>query len=312
MSAAPAIVHTAREQWLMRRRELVTASDVPAILGIGGSPSDVYVEKVGLADAEAETWPMFYGLGFQDGIGRAYARKTGRPVQMESLEIPEITIHPDLPWLGCTLDGKTAGSEKTPTPVGCGGPGTFEAKASSVAYAWDPEELPEPFLVQNTVQSACAGTEWGAIAAFVSLREAPRTQDVVFDRELFDLMVPRLEEFHWRVRERKPPVDQPGWFSSEAIKRIWSANNGTEIVLDEEAVVTATEWRKWKDAESEAKEKASGLGDLLRLKLAGAAVGWLPGGCAVALSNVRETFVEAHKKAAHTRLLYKQPSKGRK
>lgn len=296
----------------MRRREMVTASDVAAILGLDDrenrKPADVYAAKLGLVQG-AETWPMRWGTAIQAAVGSAYEQETGRRVRMIPTELPELTVHPDIPWLAASLDGDVDGSDQAPAPAD--GQGVFEAKASSVGHTWG-DELPEPFQVQVTVQAACAGRAWGSIGAFVGMRQPPRVQDVIFDPELFALMVPKLDEFRLRVLRKDPPVNDPAWFSSDAIKRIWSANNGDEIVLDDEAVTIAADWREWKDKESEAKAKASGLGDLLRLKLAGAAVGWLPGGCAVALSNVRETFVEAHRKAAHTRLLYKQPSKGRK
>ncbi len=159
---------------------------------------------------------------------------------------------------------------------------------------------------------ACAGRAWGTVAAFTSLRSAPRHQDIVFDQELFDLLLPKLEAFRRCVLRREPPLDNPDWFSHEAIRRLWSANNGTSVALGEPDDLTLVKkWRAVKEAEKVLASKGEAFGDRLRLRLAGAATGFLPDGSALALSNVKESYVEASVRKAHTRLLYKQP-KGRK
>ncbi len=303
MSAA--IVHNAREQWLLQRRDYVTASDAAAILGLDPyrKPSDVYLAKLGLA-SEEESWPMTYGTEFQTGVGRAYARDTGRTVRMASLEVPELIVHPDVPFIACTPDGDVTGSEQLPAPAD--GDGALEIKVSSVAHKWDADELPAQFQIQSTVQQACMKRNWGAVAAFVSLRQAPRGQDIVFDPELFRMMVPRFEEFLDRVKRKTPPTDNVDWWSTASIRRLWSANNGESIVFDAETADVVTAWQNAKVAKKSAEEIEERLGNQIRLRLAGAALGYLPGGCAaVALSNVKETFIAAHKKAAHTRLLWK-------
>lgn len=308
MSAAPAIIHDARQQWLLQRRGLLTASDVAAVLGLDElrKPADVYAAKLGLA-ADEETWPMRWGTAIQGAVGAAYAAHTGRRVRMIPTDLPELTVHPDLPWLGASLDGDVDGCEQTPAPAE--GQGVFEAKATSVGHTWG-DEVPVGFQLQVTVQAACARRAWGSVGAFVGMRQAPRVQDIVFDPELFALMVPKLEEFWLRVQRKDPPLDNPEWFSHDAIRKLWSTNNGAAIALNsDEDLAIVREWRDFKAVAKAADAQVDSLGDRLRLKLAGAAIAYLPDGSALALSNVKETWVEAHKKAAHTRLLDK---KGRK
>lgn len=311
---APAIIHSAREQWLMQRRELITASDVAAILRLHPSrwPADVFLDKLGQGD-EASGWPLFYGTAFQDGVGAAYAHLTGREVEMESLDVPEIVTHPDLPWLGATLDGRILKcSDRRPAPAE-GRAAPLEVKISSVGHTWSDDELPTHFQIQSTVQQACSGSAWGAIAAFVSLRQAPREQDIVFDRELFELMVPKLEEFRRCVQRKEPPLDDLSWFSTEAIKKLWSAHNGLEINLTEVDARIVEDWCAAKSAKAEAEAKVESLGNQIRLRMAGAALAYLPDGQhALALSNVKEGLVEAYKRTAHTRLLFKELKRGRK
>jgi len=312
VDGAPAIVHSAREQWLLRRRSLVTASDAAAILGLDPNrrPGDVYAVKLGLVEDE-ETWPMKWGTAIQGAIGAAYSEHTGRVVRVVPGELPELTMHPDLPWLAASLDGDVEGSDRMPAPAA--GAGSFEAKASSLAHTWG-EEVPETFQIQNTVQSGCAVRLWGSIGAFVSLRQPLRVQDIVFDRELFDLMVPGLEDFHRRLMRREPPVETPDWWSSESVRRVWWKNDGSSKVLDSATAAIVRRWRGLKAARKRIEDAEEEYGKRIRLALEGAAFGFLPeghGGGGVALSNVKETVVAAHKKAAHTRLLDKQPKGGR-
>ena len=105
--SAPAIVHSPRDQWLARRRELITASDVAAILGEDQrrGPLAVWCSKTGAIEAD-ENEAMIRGRDFEDAIARTYHRQTGRPVG--ALPDYEIAIHPALPWLGATLDRRTA------------------------------------------------------------------------------------------------------------------------------------------------------------------------------------------------------------
>jgi predicted phage-related endonuclease len=305
MNATPAVIHSAREAWLLRRRELVTASDVAAILGLDDRrrPADVFAAKLGLCDDEM-SWPMRWGTAIQGAIGSAYSEATGRRVRMIPTDLPELTLHPDLSWLGASLDGDVDGCERMPAPAE--GQGVFEAKATSVGHTWG-DEVPVPFQLQVTVQAACAGRAWGSVGAFVGMRQPPRVQDIVFDAELFALMVPKLEEFWQRVRRKDPPLDAPEWFSHDAIRKLWSTNTGQIIALQaDEDLELVKEWREQKSVKAAAEDRVESLGDRLRLRLAGAAIAYLPDGSAVALSNVKEGWVEAHTKAAHTRLLDKR------
>ena len=310
--SAPAIIHNPHEAWLLHRRSLITASDCAAILGCdayGRVAGDVYAEKVGLADPEEESWPMRWGNAFQDPIGREFARKTGRVVRMASMELPEITVHPALAWLGATLDGEQEGCDQTPAPAV--GVGVLEAKATSVGHTWEDDEVPAGFQVQATVQMACAGKAWGSVVAFTSLRKAPRHQDIVFDPELFALMVPKLEEFLSHVRRREPPRGDPGWWSTEAIRRVFSTDDGAPIALPAEAMDIVNRWEDLKAEEKSAKEAKDELGDRLRLLMGPAPMGYLPDGSALTLKVTKETVVPAYTRAAF-RSLRRTKAKGRK
>src|SRR5687767_8539180 len=125
MADAPAVLPSARERWLAERRELLTASDVAAVLGVDPrrSPLSVYAEKRGLLEVAETPW-MRWGRRVEGAIAEAYADETGRPVRDLGLEIQR---HPDVPWLGATLDRQVLEGSAA-HPLVAPGPGPLEAK----------------------------------------------------------------------------------------------------------------------------------------------------------------------------------------
>lgn len=295
---APAITHSARDQWLMRRRDYITASDAAAILGIHPTrvPGDVFMEKLGLSET-AESAPLLWGQDLQDGVGRGYARATGRPVRMESLEVPELTVHPDLSWLACTLDAETEGCDRTPVPVDCEGTGVLETKATeNLNGRWSEDEsgnveTPAEFEVQVQVQAACKGRSWGSLTGFVSMLRPPLWKDIRFDRELFDLMVPKLDEFRGYVARRQAP-DDPAFYSLEVVKKLYQVDDGAQVMLKSEAVELVQEWEALCEARLANKKHEDEVAKRLRILMGAATVGVLPDGTWLTLNTTAGGWVE--------------------
>ncbi len=76
-------VRQGTSEWLAARRELVTATDIPILLGL--SPyrceADLAAEKLGLADPVESTTKMRVGKALEDLIADLYAEKTGTAVR---------------------------------------------------------------------------------------------------------------------------------------------------------------------------------------------------------------------------------------
>ena len=287
---SPAIVHSARDQWLLERRELVTASDCAAIIGEDPrrGPLAVYASKVG--DVEAvETRPMLRGRRFEGAIADEYADQTGRPVA--SLGEFETTRHPLISWLGATLDRLTESVEACPGPLpmladlhpgtdpvlGVRGRVPLQIKmAIGSAHDWK-DEPPLGYIVQVQVEMACIGSPWGALAALVGPGPLA-TVDLIRDDAFFAALVPQLERFRWHVANRIPPEadGKPG--TSAAIRRLWAGEDGETVPLDGEAERLVSEWEAAKGRTEAADATATELENRLRARLAGASFGALPDG----------------------------------
>ncbi len=284
--SAPAIVRNPREQWLQARRELVTASDVAAIIGEDPRRGAlaVYAAKVGDVET-AETVAMRRGRRFEAAIADDYADQTGRPVS--SLGEYEITRHPDIPWLGATLDRLTGGSPSTPGPSG---ETVLESRMGRVvgtvplqikmaigsAREWK-DEPPLHYVVQVQTEMACYGAAWGALAALVGPGPLAAV-DLVRDDAFFAALVPQLERFRWHVEKRIPPPADATPGTSKAIRLLWAGEDGATLPLGDEELALVTSWEQAKARVAAAKETSDLIENQLRARLQTASFGALPDG----------------------------------
>lgn len=291
--SSPAVQLDARERWLAARRELLTASDCAAVLGVDPrrGPLAVYASKVGQIEQEQTAW-MKWGRRVEGAIADWYAEETGRPVV--DLGAHEIQRHPDVTWLGCTLDRVTAGSAAHPDPAGNysshvnglgprTGPLDAKAVAGFKAAEWR-EDPPLHYVVQVQVQMACTGAQWGGLVALIG-GIALAWRDVQRDDAFLAAALPKLEEFWLRVQRRDPPEADALPGTSEAIRRLWAHADGETIPLDDEALSIVTQWDAAKVVRDSAEETKEEAENRLRARLGFASYGRLPDGSVLTLKE---------------------------
>jgi putative phage-type endonuclease len=213
--------------WLERKRELLTASEVAAVLGIDpyNTALDVYVNKqVGYSYEQRECFE--FGHDIEEPLARMYSRRTGR--QVVDLGATEIQVHPDIPWLGATLDRQVTRED------GIKGPLELKSVAGKRAAEWTEDSKPDHNQVQVQIQMACTSATWGALAGLVWGTDMLH-EDYDYKPEFFEAAYPYLEEFWGRVqRHDPPPVTSPRCL--QAIKRLYSKDDGEIVVLGKEHV----------------------------------------------------------------------------
>lgn len=287
---APAIVHTPREQWLAERREILGASEVAAVLGADSMRGafSVWAEKV--SDLQSEDRPeMRWGRRAEGLTADIYAEETGRRVTAPPPY--EIQRHPDLKFLGCTLDRLTGASDAHPAPVVVrprDGKVPLECKNAGPhkAAEWR-EEPPTPYVVQVQMQMACTGTEWGTLAALVGWPPSPVWVDLLRDDRFLAAAYPALEAFWLKVQRREAPRADglPG--TSEALRRLFPSDNGETIDLDGQAQQWMELLERARDEQSGAEDAAEELANLLKARMGSASFGRLPEGSYVTLKTTK-------------------------
>jgi putative phage-type endonuclease len=285
----PAIIHSDREQWLARRRELITASDVAAILGEDPrrGPLAVYAEKIGVLEPE-ENRAMRRGRRLEPVIAEEYSEETGRPVF--PLDPYDIAIHPDVKWMGATRDRETAGCEQNPGLADGRAPLELKGVAGSNVRAWR-DDPPAYFQIQVQIQMACTGAQWGSLTALLS-GLAITWKDLARDDRFLRLAYPRLDEFRLRVLRRDPP-DADGLHSTGGILRaLYADGDGETVYLGDDSEQLVDEWEKAKADERDGKARGKRLRNTLMRRIGANSFGNLPDGSWLARRTVERDDYE--------------------
>lgn len=194
--------------WLDARRSLITASDIPVLLGV--SPfkceADLADEKRGLATTES-TLRMRIGLALEDLIAEEYEAKTGHKTRRWA----GLAVHPSIEWAGASPDRKRKGA-------------LVELKHTSSRSRFA-DGLPQDVEAQVAWQLGVTGYEHADVA--VLLGDDLSVFEVDFDQSLFDDLLVVAADFRRRLAEGGP-------FSRNTarIKRDYPDDNGAEMVAD--------------------------------------------------------------------------------
>jgi len=219
-----------RNEWLKARAALVTASDVPAILGIVPGKPALWYEKVGMLE-RIERAPEVPQMGKDLEAVNAevlYRAKTGRKVR----RCQKLLRSKQYPWLGATLDYWTwLPGEKQPGPL--------ELKVTGNKALWPDDGEPAlKFQAQLQTQMLVAGSSWGSLSAIIgSPYVHHRWIDFELDPSLCDQILTETQAFAESMRSGiNPPVDGDE-STSEALRRlVVDVLAGTTVVLPPEAL----------------------------------------------------------------------------
>jgi putative phage-type endonuclease len=281
-----------RKDWLAQRRRLIGASDVAAILGADSrrGPLAVYAEKVGHVEAE-DTPSMRWGRRAEALVADIYGEASGRPVLPPAARIIQ---HPEVRWLGASLDRVTGGSKEFPAPVETltrmGGTAPLECKVVGIHKAEDwKDEPPLEYVIQVQAQMACTGAQWASLAALFGWPPRPVWVDIPRNDRFINLALPRLEEFWMRVERRDPPPSDAKPGTTDAIRALWPADTGEVIHLPADTLDLVVRWEAAKARRSELKktseDQVDELENRLRVLMKDATTGMLPDGSSLTLKT---------------------------
>jgi len=281
-------VELSREEWLAKRREYIGASDAAAILGADPRRGAlaVYESKTTGYSSDDNAW-MKYGRDIEGAIANMYSEETGRSVL--DLGATVISVHPDIPFLGATLDRKTQrdnGFSYAPLELKSIDP--YGAKIRAEEFA---EEPPLHMQIQLMIQMACTGASWGSLAGLFpgyNLAWVDRERDDAF----LAAALPKLEEFWDRVQRKDPPPADSLPGTLDVVKRLWSKEDGETIALDAADLELVNTWEKLKERGRTATKDAKGIEAALRAKLQDATFGVLTDGTLLTLKTTERKGYE--------------------
>lgn len=279
----------AKQDWLRARQQSIQASDVAPILGEHPSKGgiDVWLEKMGeIEEEDAER--LHFGHDMEEPIAKAYSRVTGR--KYTNPGDYKIHHHPDIPWLGATLDRVILDETKTiqEAALECKAEGGYNKRDGRIVKPDEWKEEPHIWqTIQNQIQMACAGFSWGSLAAWFP-GHIFRYHDHDYAPEFLTAIYPILEEFWEHVRRREPP---PLRFQEtkklEAMKRLWNRDNGETVPLTHEQMALIDRWEELKKEVKKCDNERNDIEAQIYEMIGSAAFGALPDGTMLVAKTVQ-------------------------
>jgi putative phage-type endonuclease len=255
-------------EWLSARRTGIGSSDAPRILGVTGSPVDVYLEKLGMAEGIDQTEPMLWGRLHEPTVAGEYQRRY--PHRTVGDPAGGLFRSRDHDYLIATPDRWLTDPER--------GAGILEIKTAGFYRRedWLDGEPPVSVQVQCQHQMAVFEAQWCGVAVLLGGNRL-ECFDLERNDEFLTLdYLPRAEAF-WQCVQAKTPPTLDG-ASLEAVRRLYPtvAARVTVDLEPEAARWTAT----YVDAEARAKRWKALADDMKAHVLANmgtAEIGRVPG-----------------------------------
>lgn len=261
-------------KWLAARRTLITASEVPIVLGITGSISKLWHEKVGLIERENYDDVEYAQMGHHLEAANAelFHQKTGRHIERAQLLLRS-RKHP---WLGCTLDylqwlGKKPKGEPAP----------LELKSTGIKDNWPDDGEPHlKYQAQLQTQVLVMGTTFGSLSAIIgSPYFHHRWEDSVAHAALAETILDRTRAFWDSVQVgTEPPFDDSEDANWTLRHLALEALSGDTVPLPEIAIEWTAEWERCKEALLAWRKRKTYFENLLMSKIGLAEKGILPRG----------------------------------
>lgn len=266
-----------RQQWLRARRRFIGASEAASILGVGyahSNPLSVWASKTLPSNGddqfdEALLKKMRIGILMEPVIRTAFKEETGMRIEADVKNT--IRVHPQLTWMGATLDGLVMHPDY----------GLCVAETKNVsgmnAADWADDDAPLKYEIQLQQQLETTQLQWGVLVALIGgdkieVRWRQR------EPEFIAQMIERLEMF-WRLVESGiPPVVDGNEITSKVLQRLHPDDNGEVIALPDEATMWAAKLKACKEAKAAAEKDAELYENLLRQAIGNATYGMLASG----------------------------------
>lgn len=222
------------ERWQAARRTLITASDVPILLGLRPGLVALWYEKAGWIAVDpiaADDEPEHLQIGHDLEAPNAeviYARKTRRVVRRSQ----QLLRSERYPFLGATIDYATwiPAFGDVPLPL--------ELKSTTVEDKWPPDAEPcLDFQTQLQAQMLVTGAPAGSLSAIVAARGGMRHRWCDYARHdgCAALIAAKAEAFMESVRRGVPPPIDADSSTHDALRAV-EALAGTRKMLPREAI----------------------------------------------------------------------------
>lgn len=175
------------------RDQRTTASFFPALMaGDDARIDEEWKRIVGHPDYKptdlSDAWPVQLGIYLERFVLDWHERKTGLPLTRRG----EIVVHPQRPFVSCTLDAWRADDNRV-----------LDVKVSGAFRPID--EIETYYVPQIIAQMRCVGADTGSLLIVHGAAE-PRELDLFIDPEYEAVLWARVDQFWWCCETLTPPI----------------------------------------------------------------------------------------------------------
>ncbi len=204
-------------EWHEERRLGIGGSDAAAALGLSKwtTPYQLYMQKIGEADPEDETWEMARGKAMEPLLRQHYADTTGREIRLPKGPM----LHYKYPFMRYNPDGLTEDRLQ-------------EFKTATYGREWGDvgtDEIPHEYLLQVQHGMIVTGRDIADVTVSIAGGK-PKYFAVEADKELQEMIIEGEAAFWEKVNSRIVPDP----ISNEDVARMYSRVNGLSIIISPE------------------------------------------------------------------------------
>ena len=265
-TVAPTTTHEkAREHWLGERRKYICATDIVSICGAspyaGGTPLNVWLNKMGQDQPFEETYAMRRGTFMEEFVAREYQREYGTELIHKPFELAPHHDSTKFPHFACTPD-RILKDQKVGLEI--------KSVGSHLVHKWGEsgsDDVPPEVVIQSSWCMACFDfNEWhvGAELGGQGVRFYRLERDETLIEGLYDRANAFWEDF-------VIPKEQPEIDGTEASKRFLEAKfptpNEEIIEVDSDFGFIMETLEKVKAVISENETTRDGLSNVLRQRI---------------------------------------------
>lgn len=211
------------------RMKYIGGSDIASVMGMSEwkTPLQLWAEKTGeiemkdLSDNQYIEW----GTRLEDVIAKKYSEKNN----VKLMAYKKRFYHSKYSFMSCELDRIVVGTDKLVEIKTC----------NAYAYKkWEGDEIPKEYLLQVQWDMGIAKRNVCDLAVLIGGNNYKEKNDIMFDQELFDIMVERAKQFWDMVKKKIPPMalgqDKEtllDLYPSNASDEIKDANNDLNVAI---------------------------------------------------------------------------------
>ncbi len=236
-----------RADWLAVRDTGLGASDIGGVLAMPGighrsSPLKVYCEKAGILPPEdlSHIEAIEWGHIMEPVIAAQYTKRTGRPAERGRRGQYQVLRSKRYPWAMCSLDFWTADNDNaTRRPL--------EIKNVSAYLADDWVDGTPDYYYAQVQQQLLVTEQDRATSALCLGGNRLLWCDVPRDETMIRQIIARGSELWDRILDRRPPDPDGSAATQETLKRLFSTDDGSSVVLPAALEPIVYGWRDVKE-----------------------------------------------------------------